>query len=98
MSIRPIPTAESLDQLSDRKQWVIAHQLDVARGDHQFSWVPTIDADDYRAILGSASKPGLREQGIYGTAQRRMLEGSRVGNNRAFFELVCWRVASSKKI
>lgn len=96
MSARHIPTAECIDDLSDRKQWVIAHQMNVPKGDHQFSWVPTIDPDEYHAIVGQVGKRGLRDQGYYGTAQRKMPQGSMIGPKRAYFELICWRIGNQK--
>lgn len=94
---RQIPTATSLDNLSNRKQWIIAHHQDVPRGDFQFTWVPTIEPDEYSAIVGRPGKPGMREAGLYGTAQRKMPEGAMIGGKRAFYELVCWRIMEGKK-
>lgn len=96
MTRRHIPIADHLEDLSDRKQWVIAHQMNVPKGDHQFSWVPTIDPDEYHAIVGNAGKRGMRDQGLYGTAQRKMPEGTVIRTRRAYFELVCWRIADRK--
>lgn len=85
---RVIPIATRLEELADRKQRIIAHQVGSIRNNNQFEWVPTISETEFRAITG---KDGLREAGAYGTAQRRMPDGSVVDGNRTFYEMVCWR-------
>lgn len=83
--MREIHVAESLNDLSDRKQHVIARQMDIPTGDHSWSWVPTIEISEYRAIVG------MRNMGEYGTAQRKVPEGTMMGSRHVYYELICWR-------